>query len=105
MKIESHDREQHDDERATGGICPVLHFHATDRIGQDEAEQRTRKKSRRAEAFTAFPSLRMRSEKFVPQRLCCGRAGETLLDLIDDFLSEVIFNKFRVAYAAKHSCI
>jgi hypothetical protein len=32
----------------------VLHFHATDRIGQDEAEQRTRKKSRRAEAFTAF---------------------------------------------------
>jgi hypothetical protein len=43
MKIESHDREQHDDEMATGGFCPVLHFHATDRIGQDEAEQRTRK--------------------------------------------------------------
>ena len=56
MKIESHDREKHDDEMATGGVCLVLHFHATDRIGQDEAEQRTRKKSRRAEAFTAFPS-------------------------------------------------
>ena len=44
MKIESHDREKHDDEMATGGICPVLHFHATERIGQDEARTADKKK-------------------------------------------------------------
>src|SRR5450755_2976258 len=87
------------------GFAPRSIFTQPTALDRMKPEQRTRKKSRRAEAFTAFPSLRMRIEKLVPQRLCCGRAGETLLDLIDDFLSEVIFNKFRVAYAAKHSCI
>jgi hypothetical protein len=43
MKIESHDREKSDDEMATGGICPVLHFHPTDRIGQDEARTADKK--------------------------------------------------------------
>ena len=44
MKIESHDREQHDDEMATEAVLPRAPFSRNrDCIGQDEAEQRTRK--------------------------------------------------------------